>query len=351
MPIDVHALNDAIARQHERSPFSGVIYVREEGEVVLAQGYGFANRSDRLPNTIHTRLGIASGAKTFTSVAVCQLVERGLVTFDTPLKECLDIAFPHFDPAVTIHHLLSHSAGIPDYFDEAVMDDYEALWRERPMYAIRTPGDFLPLFANEPMQFKPGERWAYNNAGFIVLGLVVEKLTGMPFAKYVEEHVFQPCGMMASGYFAMDRLPSDTALGYIPVGDDEWRANIYSMPIVGGPDGGVYTTAPDLARFWDALVGYRLLGRATVDKMLTPHWPTNPDDDESHYGYGIWMEQKKGQAHVYYLLGEDPGVAFFSGFYPTGRIQFSLIGNTVAATWPMLECITPILKTPADLKT
>src|SRR5690606_12459032 len=112
--------------------------------------------------------------------------------------------------------------GIPDYFDEAVMDDYEALWRERPMYAFRTPGDFLPLFAEEPMQFKPGERWAYNNSGYIVLGLVVEKLTGMPFAKYVEEHVFQPCGMTASGYFAMDRLPGGTALGYIPVGDGEW---------------------------------------------------------------------------------------------------------------------------------
>lgn len=343
MPIDVDALNDAIARQHERLPFSGVIYVREEGEIVLAQGYGFANRSDRLPNTIHTRLGIASGAKTFTSVAVCQLVERGLVTFDTPLKDCLDIAFPHFDPAVTVHHLLSHSAGIPDYFDEAVMDDYEALWRERPMYAIRAPRDFLPLFAGEPMQFKPGERWAYNNGGFIVLGLVVEQLTGMPFAKYVEEHIFQPCGMTASGYFAMDRLPGGTALGYIPVGDGEWRANIYSVPIVGGPDGGVYITAPDLARFWDALLGYRLLSRATVDKMLTPHWRTDPDDDEDHYGYGMWMEQKKGEARLYYMLGEDPGVAFFSGFYPAGRIQLSLIGNTVAATWPMLKCITPLL--------
>ena len=155
MPIDVRALDDAIARQHERSPFSGVIYVREEGEVVLAQGYGFANRSDQLPNTIHTRLGIASGAKTFTSVAVCQLVERGLVTFDTPLKDCLDIAFPHFDPAVTLHHLLSHSAGIPDYFDEAVMDDYEALWRERPMYTIRTPGTFCRCLPTDPCSSNP----------------------------------------------------------------------------------------------------------------------------------------------------------------------------------------------------
>lgn len=344
MPINVRTLEDAIALQHQRSPFSGVIFVREQDEIIFAQGYGFANRSDQIPNTVQTRLGIASGAKTFTSVAICQLVERGLVTFDTRLKDCLDIAFPHFDPAVTVHHLLTHSAGIPDYFDEAVMDDYEALWRERPMYTIRTPGDFLPLFAHEPMKFKPGEQWAYNNSGFIVLGLVIEQLTGMPFAKYVEEHIFQPCGMMASGYFAMDCLPGGTAQGYIPIKDDEWRSNIYSIPIVGGPDGGVYTTAPDLARFWDALLENRLLSRATVAKMLAPHWHAKSEGDETHYGYGLWMEQEKGEARVYYMLGEDPGVAFFSGFYPAKRIQFSLMGNTVAATWPMLDCITPILK-------
>jgi CubicO group peptidase (beta-lactamase class C family) len=344
MPLDTRALNEAIARQHEQSPFSGVIYVQEEGQIVHAQGYGFANRGEQLPNTIHTRLGIASGAKTFTSVAVGRLVERGLLAFDTPLQACLDVALPHFDPAVTVHHLLTHSAGIPDYFDEAVMDDYEALWRERPMYAFRAPADFLPLFAGQPMQFKPGARWAYNNAGFILLGLVVEHLTGMPFARYVAEEIFRPCGMTASGYFAMDRLPGGTALGYIPTDDGQWRANLYAIPIVGGPDGGVYTTAPDLARFWDALLGHRLLGRATVDKMLTPHWAATSEGENTHYGYGLWLEQEKGQPRVYYMLGEDPGVAFFSGFYPAGRFQFTLMGNTVAATWPMLATIARLLK-------
>jgi CubicO group peptidase (beta-lactamase class C family) len=321
-----------------------VILVREQGKTIFARGYGMANRAEQIPNTVETRLGMASGAKTFTSVAICQLVERGLASFDTRLRDCLDVPLPRFALGVTLHHLLTHSAGIPDYFDEEVMSDYEALWRERPMYAFRRPSDFLVLFRDGAMKFTPGERWAYSNAGFIVLGLVVEQLAKMPFAEYVQKHIFQACGMASSGYFSMDRLPGGTAQGYIPAGDGQWRSNIYAIPVMGGPDGGAYTTVHDLARFWDALVGYQLLSRPTVARMFTPHWRTNPDDEETHYGYGLWIAQEKGEPRVYYMLGEDPGVSFFSGFYPIKQVQFSLLGNTVAATDAMFNCIAPILR-------
>jgi CubicO group peptidase (beta-lactamase class C family) len=344
MPIDRKTLQDAIAQQHQQNPFSGVIFLREGDEIIFAQGFGMANRAEQIPNTVHTRFGTASGAKTFTSAAICQLVEKGLVTFDTLLKDCLDIPLPQFDPEITLHHLLTHSSGIPDYFDEAVMDDYEALWRDRPMYAFRTPQDFLPLFTGGKMQFKPGERWAYNNAGYIVLGLVVEHLAGMPFSEYVEKHIFAACGMSSSGYFSMDQLPGGTAVGYMPVGEGQWRSNIYSVPIVGGGDGGAYTTVHDLARFWDTLLGRRLLSEATVSRMLTPHWRTNPGDDRQAYGYGLWIAQEQGQPQSYSMQGEDPGVSFYSGFYPEKQIQFSLLGNTVSASDAMYACIAPLLK-------
>ena len=343
MPLNLTALEDAIASQHERQPFSGVISVRQGGQTVFARAYGYANLAEQVPNTVETRFGIASGGKTFTSVAVCQLVERGLATFDTPLRDCTGGLLPRFDPGVTLHHLLTHSSGIPDYFDESVQDDYEALWRERPMYSFRRPADFLPLFADMPMQFKPGERWAYNNSGFIVLGLVVEHLSGMPFADYIEKNIFQPCGMNASGYFALDQLPGGTALGYIATGDGGWRTNIYAIPVIGGGDGGAFTSAPDLARFWDALLGYKLLSQPTVAQMLTPHWRM-PDREDTHYGYGLWLKQRPGDSLAYYMLGGDPGVVFYSGCYPAAGVQFTLLANTEEPASPMFECIAPLLR-------
>ncbi len=126
------------------------------------------------------------------------------------------------------------------------MDDYEALWRDRPMYVMRAPCDSLPLVAHLPMQATPGTTWVYND------------------------------------------------VGYLPTEDGGWRTNAYSVPIVGGPDGGADTTTADLAALWDALLGGRLLREATLERMLTPHWRTDPSDGEGHYGYGIWIARRGG---------------------------------------------------------
>ena len=344
MPLDRRALTDAIARQHTREPFSGVISVRERGEMAFSEAFGLAHRAERIPNRLDTRFAIASGTKTLTAVAVCGLLERGHVAFDTRLAECLDVPLPRFDPGVTLHQLLSHSAGIPDYFDEAVTDDYEALWRERPMYAFRTPSDFLPLFAHLPMKAAPGTTWAYNNAGYVLLGLVVEAVSGTAFRQYVERHVLQACGMTSSGFFAMDRLPGGTARGYLPCGDGAWRTNAYAVPIIGGADGGAYTTAHDLTRLWDALLGGLLVREATLERMLSPHWRTDSGDDESYYGYGLWIRRRGERTVAYSMLGEDPGVSFSSTYFPGSGVLCSLLGNTVDASNAMRAAMTPILE-------
>ena len=156
MPLDRRALGGAIAVQHEHEPFSGVVSVRERGEVVFEAAHGLAHRAEGIPNTPATHFGIASGSTTLTAIAVAQLTEQGRLAFDARLADCVDAPLPAFDPDVTLHHLLTHSAGIPDYFDGAGLDDYEVLLRERPMYRFRTPGDFLPLFAHLPMTAAPG---------------------------------------------------------------------------------------------------------------------------------------------------------------------------------------------------
>ncbi|WP_435921405.1 serine hydrolase domain-containing protein [Paenibacillus sp. DYY-L-2] len=311
-----------IDMHNEKLPFSGAIFVQNENEV-FEQGYGYANRSERIKNTPSTRFGIASGCKIFTSVAICQLVQNGLLSLDTYLKDCLDIPFPHVDPEITIHHLLTHSSGIPDYFDEEFMHDFEDLWRELPTYSLQSPKDFLPLFQNEKMKFKIGERFSYNNAGFIVLGLVVEQVTGMRFTDYVEKHIFEPSGMTDSGYFRMDQLPERTALGYID-GEHAWRSNIFAVPIIGGPDGGAFTTVRDFVRFWEALLHHELLSAEYTDLLLTPHVKVN---ENTSYGYGVWIRMQDNNVFKYFVMGSDPGVTMQSSIYSNGKAQAHILGN------------------------
>ena len=316
-------------RQPAALPFSGVVLVREGGHSVFEKAYGLANRAESIPNTPGTRFAIASGCKIFTSIAVCRLVERGLFAFDDRLTDCLDIDFPRFDNRITVHQLLTHSSGIPDYFDEEVNDDYEALWKERPMYAMRGPKDFLPMFQDQAMKVSPGERFLYSNAGFIVLGLIVEQHAKMRFSDYIQEHIFAPCAMTESGYFATDRLPERTACGYI---DDEsgggWRTNFFAVPIVGGPDGGAYTTAKDMSKFWSALFDRKLLGDKLTRQLLYPDMAATSEGENIQYGYGVWMTKKDDKVASYYVTGWDPGVAFISRVFPESSIEVTVLANT-----------------------
>ena len=272
MAIDQAAIEAVVQQQTAAAPFSGVVLVHERGQTTFARAYGLAQRSEALPNTLATRFATASGSKTFTAVAICQLVARGLLAFDMPLTACVPVPLPFCDPSVTLHQLLTHTSGIPDYFDEAVEDDYGALWRDVPMYRMRSPADFLPLLYNRPMQFAPGSRFHYNNAGIVILALVVEHVAGMPFHRYVTQHVFQAGGMVDSGYFATDQLPPRTAYGYLDdAPDGEWRTNFFAVPIIGGGDGGAYVTAPDIIAFWAALLDNRLLPAPLTEALLAPH--------------------------------------------------------------------------------
>ncbi|MFP4345988.1 MAG: serine hydrolase domain-containing protein [Anaerolineales bacterium] len=322
-----------VNEQRENDPFHGVVHLSRGDEVLFAGAYGDAIRSESIPNRPHTRFQTASGSKIFTSVAVCQLLERGLLTPQTPLSECLDVDFPHFDPGVTVHHLLTHTSGIPDYFDEETMDDYEALWQTLPTYTLRSPSDFLPLFYDRPMKLAPGERFSYNNAGFVLLGLIVEQLTGQRFTDYVEEHVFARAGMQDSGYFWMDRLPERTAYAYIEGPDGTWRTNFFAVPIVGGGDGGAYTTAPDMVRFWQALQERRLLGEEVTELLLTPHVATGWEAPYTHYGYGVWIHPDERGVQRWFVVGGDPGVSFQSSYFPGEEVVLTFMGNAGETLW------------------
>lgn len=318
------------------TPFTGVVWIREAQNVVFAQGYGYANRAERLPNALNTRFGMASGSKIFTAVAICQLVEQGRLRFDARLLELVKADFPHFDPGITVHHLLTHTSGAPDYFDEEFMDDFAALWEKTPVYALRSPRDLLPLFQKQPMKFAPGARFSYNNGGFVLLGLIIEAVTGQPYVDYVTKQVIMPAGMTDTGYFPMHALPERTAYGYIENEGGSWETNIFAVPTYGQPDGGAFTTAADMARFWDSLLGHHLLSPEMTERMLTLQIA---DDEATGYGYGVWLKHSTGVVSAIYVVGEDPGVSLFSRVYPSLGVMLTVIGNTESAVWPVAEAL------------
>lgn len=204
------------------------------------------------------------------------------------------------------------------------MEDYSELWHNTPMYRMTSPKEFMPLFNGQKMKFTPGDRFHYNNAGFIVLGLVVEQLSGMSFAEYIEKNIFLPCGMNHSGYFSLDRLPKGVAYGYIENEDGTWKTNIYSIPITGGPDGGAFITAPDMLKFWKSLFEYRLLSKELTELRLTDHIAAENDE---YYGYGIWINKRDNAVFKYHVMGSDPGVSFRSSYYPKLDLQVVVIAN------------------------
>jgi CubicO group peptidase (beta-lactamase class C family) len=337
MPLDPAAIDSVIA---DIPAFSGVALVVERGSVLYQRALGYANRSDQLPNTLTTRFGIASGTKTFTAVAIGQLVARGLLSLDQPLATCAGVPLPWLHPGVTLHHLLTHTSGAPDYFDEAIMDDYAALWHDVPMYRIRRSADFLPLMQDRPMQFEPGARFHYNNGGFVLLGQVIEHVTGMSLPEYMAEHLFRAADMRDSGYFATDQLPARTAYGYVddPQGSG-WRTNFFAIPIIGGGDGGAYVTAPDVIAFWRALLNHTLLPAPLTQAMLTPHTAA---EEGMSYGYGLWMVQLPDGTPRYSMMGGDPGVSFRVVCYPDRDLQIVAIGNVSSGAGRIADAIAAL---------
>lgn len=313
--------------------FSGTVCVQVNSKVVT-ESYGYANFPEKRKNEANTRFGIASGAKFFTSIAICQLVEQKKLSFHSKITECLDMDFPFFDKEITIHHLLTHTSGIPDYFDESIMDDFEELWVKVPMYHIRRLKDFLPLFQHEQMKELPGSEFRYNNSGYILLGLIIEQATGMHFNDYVEKYILAASDMVDSGYFELDALPERTATGYIENEDGSWRTNVFSIPAKGGSDGGIFVTAPEMIKLWNTLLTGKLLSREMQDQLLTQRIEV---EEDIHYGYCGYMEVTNKRVRKFILMGYDPGVNFRMTYHPDDDRMIAVCSNKSDGAYEMLK--------------
>ena len=157
--------------------FRGNICIVQNNKVLYESASGFADLPNEIPNTLETKFASASAGKTFTATGILQLIDRGIIRLDDTLGKLLDIDLHDIDRDVTVKQLLNHTSGVPDYFDESVMDEYEELWADYPNYKIRHNSDLLPLFIEKPMMYPKGEKFQYNNSGYVLLAMIIEKVT------------------------------------------------------------------------------------------------------------------------------------------------------------------------------
>ena len=176
--------------------FQGCISFSKNGTVVWEKAFGYRDYANRISNRTDTIFATASAGKVFVAVGILQMIESGQLHLEDTIGQLLNLDWHDIDRSITIGELLTHTSGIPDYFDESVLDDYAQLWRETPNYSIRSSSDLLPLFLTKPMMFERGAKFQYNNTGFVVLGLILEAISGVPFDVYLEKAVL---GVLAHG--------------------------------------------------------------------------------------------------------------------------------------------------------
>jgi len=257
---DVDRMDQVIRASADQDAFSGSVLVARNGEVLLDRGYGLANREWGVANAGDTRFRLASVSKQFTAAAVMILKERGLVDLDAPVKTWLSDAPAAWD-GVTARRLLNHTAGLPDF---TRLDGYEALKTQ-----ATTVEALIARFRDRPLDFQPGEKFAYSNSGYILLTAVIEKASGQTYADFVRENLFQPLGMSDSGYDDHAFVLAHRASGYTPTDDGVANADYVDMSVPQGA-GGLYSTTRDLLKWELGLFGGRVLQSSSLTELITP---------------------------------------------------------------------------------
>jgi CubicO group peptidase (beta-lactamase class C family) len=339
LAADVEAFAAKFAASDE---FSGVVLLTRHGQPLVRRGYGLADRKAGRANTPETPFVLSSVSKMFTAVTIAKLVERKQLSFDSPLGSLL----PEYPSAeardqVTVAHLLTMSSGIPDLFR------VPEFWAG--VASTVSPMDFWKYFAASPLQFRPGTQWSYSNSNFLLLGSIIERQTGRAFTSVVEAEIFRPLAMVNTRY-DLGTAPKP-ALGYThtpPAGTRADSARWYPAweePKPGDdcipctPMGGGYSTADDLARFADALVGHRILSREMTSLVLTGHIDA---DYGGRDGYGFETRLANGvkiAGHRGSLAGSSNQVEF----YPDLGYVLVVLGNTESGTTAIAAHVRALL--------
>jgi len=312
--------DEQIDRMVADGRFSGAVIVARKGKPIYNRVEGMANLSFEAPNRLDTKFNLGSMNKMFTGVAIAQLAEQGKLAFtDTVGKFLPDYPNPDVRSKVTIHHLLTHTSGMGDYWEKLF---------ECRFHAVRTVQQLADLTASDSLEFEPGSRFRYSNAGPVVLGLIIEKLSGQDYFDYIREHVTGPCGMANTDSYEVDDPVPNLAIGYSYSDlafnrSDKPRANYFLHAARGGPAGGGYSTVEDLIKFADGLLTGKLVGTAYVDTLTTAKADVTP---EGGYGY-LFGERLESGHRVVGHTGGAPGISAVLRIYTDLGYEVAVLSN------------------------
>lgn len=289
-----HAALDRLVRTND---FSGCLRISDGANTIFQECRGVADRTFGVPLDQQTKFHVGSMDKMFTAVAIAQLVEAGKLSWDTTLAQLVPEYPDHAAAAkITVWQLLHHTAGLGDFFVPEFFQNREK---------FVNPADYLDLIARQPKAGEPAADWNYSNAGYILLGRIIENVSGENYFDYIQRHVFAPAGMTASGFDSQEDVTPKLAIGYFRDGafSTTWKANWMTLPFKGSPAGGGYSTNVDLLRFAGALRGGKLVKPATLQKMFDDAVPAGP----GAYAAGFGDRPSHGR-HIRGHAGGAPGM-------------------------------------------
>ena len=297
--------------------FSGAVLLTRNGEVLFSQAVGPADRDRAIPNTLQTRFRIGSMNKMITAVAILQLVEAGKIDLTAYVGDYLtDYPNTELATTVTIHHLLTHTGGTGDIFGPT----FDAHRDE-----LRTHHDYVVLYGPRGPEFDPGTRWAYSNYGFVLLGAIIEAVTGQTYYDYVDDRIYQPAEMTATGSLPETEAVPDRSIGYTaPTPGGEWSPNTDTLPYRGTAAGGGYSTVEDLTRFAQALLNHRLLSPDSTDLLFTAKVDSGPG---TGYAYGFEDQRDADGSGPVGHSGGAPGINGDLRIYPNSGDVVAVLAN------------------------
>jgi CubicO group peptidase (beta-lactamase class C family) len=321
--------------------FNGTALVAKGGKVIFAKGYGMADREKKTPNTVDTKFLIGSITKQFTATAIMQLVADKKLDIDNPISTYLTDYPKSTGDKITIRHLLTHTSGIQNFTD---LPAYQGM-RDKSM----TPQQVVAQFKDLPLDFEPGTKFNYSNSGYILLGLVIEKVSGEPYAQYLQKRIFDPIGMKNTGY--MDYRTSLMAVGYEPDSTGHLKLSIKVDPMVPFSAGALYSTVGDMLLWDQALYGGKVLSQELLKQMWTPNL--------GMYGFGWVIDTLYGHKRIWHNGGIDGFVSGFQRFVDdsicivllsnNGGINEGMLSAGLAAITFHQPYAIPVIKKPIEI--